>query len=73
MTIPVTQVIRTMPAKVLVTNAGMFFLSAVNNLLVEDCKFSFYTGNAIEGAGSGNVILRRNVIVDNWNRHCWPL
>ena len=52
-----------MPAKVLVTKAGMFFTSAVNNLLIEDSKFSFYTGNAIEGSGSGNVILRRNVIV----------
>ena len=46
----------------------MFFLSAVNNLLIEDTSFSFYTGNAIEGSGSGNVILRRNVIADNWNR-----
>ena len=36
-------------------------------MLVEDTKFSFYTGNAIEGTGSGNIILRRDIIVDNYS------
>ena len=48
-------------------HGGMFFVSQLNNLLVEDCKFSFYTGNSIQGSGSGNVILRRDVIVDTYN------
>ena len=52
--------------------AGLFYLSNANNVLVEDTKFSFFTGNAIQGDGSGNVILRRDVIADNY-RHYWPL
>ena len=46
---------------------GMRFVTPVNNLLVEDCKFSFYNDSTIEGSGSGNVILRRNIISDNWD------
>jgi hypothetical protein len=46
---------------------GMRFVSQVNNLLVEDCKFSFYNDSTIEGSGSGNVILRRNIIADNYD------
>jgi hypothetical protein len=46
---------------------GIRFVSPENNLLLEDCKFSFYTANTIEGSGSGNVILRRDIIVDNYS------
>ena len=46
---------------------GMRFVTPVNNLLVEDCKFSFYFANAIEGGPSGNVILRKNIITDNYS------
>ena len=44
---------------------GMRFVSQANNLLIEDCKFSFYNVSTIEG-NFGNVILRRNVIADNY-------
>lgn len=48
--------------------SGMSFLGPVNNLLIEDCKFSFYAVNAIQ-AGTpmgGVVVLRRNIIADNY-------
>jgi hypothetical protein len=52
---------------------GFGFLNKINWFLMEDCKFSFYNGNAISypnvstGGMSNNVILRRNVIVDSYN------
>jgi hypothetical protein len=50
-------------------HSGISFLSAVDWLLIEDCKFSFYQVNAIQGwkAPSHNVALRRNVIVDSYS------
>jgi hypothetical protein len=46
---------------------GMRFVSPVNNLLIEDCKFRFYSTNTIEGGGFGNVVFRRNIIADNYD------
>ena len=46
---------------------GMRFVSQLNNFLVEDTKFSFYNDSTIEGAGSGNIIFRRNIIADNYD------
>lgn len=42
------------------------FVGPCDNLLIEDCKFSFYTGGSIESASS-NVRLRRSIFVDNWD------
>lgn len=62
------------------SQAGFIFLSVSHWLLLEDNKFSFYGGNAVQAwpTGSGlfrNVILRRNVIVDNYATvgHCQGL
>jgi hypothetical protein len=50
-------------------HSGVNLLSAVTWLLIEDCKFSFYQGNSIQGwkAPSHGVTLRRNVIVDSYS------
>ena len=42
--------------------SGLFYLSNANNLLVEDTRFSFYTGNAVEGDSSGNIIFKQRCI-----------
>lgn len=53
--------------------AGFQFLNKINWFLMEDCKFSFYDGNAIQypnvdtGGMSKNVILRRNVFENSYN------
>lgn len=39
-----------------------------SNLLVEGCKFRFFTGNAIQADGRlANTTLRRNLILDNYS------
>jgi Ca2+-binding RTX toxin-like protein len=46
---------------------GLRILSPADNFLIEDCKFSFFSDNTIEGSNSGDVVLRRNIISDNWD------
>jgi hypothetical protein len=46
------------------SQAGIHLLNPINWLLIEDCKFSYYAGNAIaiEYSTNQNVSIRRNVI-----------
>lgn len=50
-------------------HGGMHFLSPIAWMLIEDCKFSFYQGQGVQGAFSKdmNVSIRRNVITDSYN------
>lgn len=51
-----------------VNGSGAFFLNPSRWLLVEDCKFSFYTTNLVfEGGAAQYVALRRNIIVDAYS------
>ncbi len=51
-----------------VNGSGAFFLNPSTWLLVEDCKFSFYTTNLVfEGGAAQYVAIRRNIIVDAYS------
>jgi len=48
---------------------GFFFLSPYDWILIEDCKFSFYDGNAVQTAASttNTFRMRRNVVTDSYS------
>ena len=48
---------------------GFFFLSYYNWLLIEDCKFSFYDGNAVQTLASptNTFLMRRNVVTNSYS------
>jgi hypothetical protein len=46
------------------TNEG----TVAENILIEDCKFRFFTNNVVQGKGTlRNIVVRRSVIVDNYS------
>ena len=61
--------------------SGLYTSNPTTWLLVEDCKFSFYTNGidfnfgAPPSLNSNNVAARRNVVVDNWGNgiHSWGI
>jgi hypothetical protein len=51
-----------------VNGSGAFFLNPSRWLLIEDCKFSFYTTNLVfEGGTAQYLALRRNIVVDAYS------
>ncbi len=67
--------VRRNPAVAGYTTAGTMGISAVtnqiiNNILIEGCRFRFFTGNRIQGTDGGvaqNIKIRRTVISDNYS------
>lgn len=67
------------PSTLTITHSGFNFLYATNWQLLEDNKFSFYSGNTIHPWPTGptfkNISLRRNIITDDYvtNGYCQGL
>lgn len=60
-------------------SAGFTIIYKTENILIEDCNFDYYTGNAIQGANANdyakNIKLRRNSITNCYSTasHCQGL